>query len=116
MLRRASIFINEQKVCDLASNEFTWVTLSPGAYIIDVKWSPELFIPALNINVQVRESETRFVKVQPATVINAVAFLTGAGGSAVQVRLSSGIHPDQITEVWPLKYVAPNELTVKGLE
>jgi hypothetical protein len=32
------------------------------------------------------------------------------GGSGIVVKLSSGTHPDQITQVWPLEYVAPNEL------
>ncbi len=108
-LRKASVFINDQQVGELASKEFTWITVPPGSYILHVKWSPELFISPENINVHIREKETVFIKIEPATVL----FL---GGSVVRVRLSGGNHPDQITQVWPLNYVAPNELTLKLLE
>ena len=62
-----------------------------------------------NINLHIREKETIFVKINPATVL----FL---GGSVVKVRLSGGNHPDLITQVWPLNYVVPNAFTVKPLE
>lgn len=108
-LRKASVFINDQQVSDLASNEFTWFTVPPGSYILHVKWSPELFISTENINLHIREKETFFVKIEPATVLS-------LGGSVVKVRLSGGNHPDQITRVWPLNYAKPNALTVKPLE
>jgi len=108
-LRKASVFVNEQKVGDLASEEFTWVSVPPGPYIIHVKWSPDLFISTENINVNVREHETLFVKIEPGSLIM-------AGGSGIVVKLSSGTHPDQITQVWPLKYVAPNEVSLKPLQ
>lgn len=108
-LRKATVYINDQQVGDLASKEFTWITIPPGSYVLRVKWSPELFISTENINVHIREKETVFVKIEPATVV----FL---GGSVVKVRLSGGNHPDQITGVWPLNYVKSNALTVKPLE
>ena len=109
MLRKASVFINDQQVGELASKEFTWISLPAGSYILYVKWSPELFISTANINVHIRAKETVFVKIEPATVV----FL---GGSMVKVRLSGGNHPDQITRVWPLHYVKPNAFTVRPLE
>ncbi len=108
-LRKASVFINNQQVGELASEEFTWITVPPGSYILHVKWSPELFISTENINVHIREKETAFVKIEPATVLR-------LHSSMVRVRLSGGNHPDRITQVWPLNYVAPNELTLKPLE
>jgi hypothetical protein len=108
-LRKAAVFINEQKVGDLASEEFTWVAVPPGPYIIHVKWSPDLFISTENINVNVRENESLFVKIEPSHLIM-------PGGSGIVVKLSSGTHPDQITQVWPLKYVAPNELNLQPLQ
>lgn len=109
MLRKASVFINDQKVGELASKEFTWIGLPAGSYILHVKWSPELAISAENINVHIREKETIFVKIEPATVL----FI---GGSVVRVHLSGGNHPDLITQVWPLNYVEANVLTVKPLQ
>jgi len=109
MLRKASVFINDQKVGDLASKEFTWISLSAGSYILHVQWSPELAISMENINVHIREKETIFVGIEPATVF----FLSG---SVVKVRLSGGNHPDLITRVWPLNYVEPNEIALKPLE
>lgn len=108
-LRKASIFINDKLVADLASKEFTWITIAPGSYILHVKWSPDLAISAENINLHIREKETIFVKIDSATVL----FL---GGSVVKVRLSGGNHPDQITQVWPLNYVEPKALTLTPLE
>ena len=108
-LRKASIFINDKLVADLASKEFTWITIAPGSYILHVKWSPELAISGENINLHIREKETIFVKIDSATVL----FL---GGSVVKVRLSGGNHPDQITQVWPLNYVEPKALTLTPLE
>ena len=108
-LRRASVFIDDQQVGELASKEFTWITVPPGSHILHVKWSPELFISPENFNVHIREKETIFIKIEPATVL----FL---GGSVVRVRLSGGNHPDQITQVWPLNYVRPNEVTLKPID
>ena len=108
-LRKTSVFINDQKVGDLASEEFTWVSLPAGSYSMHVTWSPDLFISTENIKVHIREKETVFVNIEPATVV----FL---GGSVVKVRLSGGNHPDQITRVWPLNDAKPNALTVKPLE
>ncbi len=109
MLRKASVFINNQKVVDLASKEFTWISLPAGSYILHVKWSPELAISAENINLHVREKETVFVKIEPATV-------TFLAGNYVKVQLSGGNHPDLITRVWPLSYVIPNQMALKPLE
>lgn len=109
MLRKASVFINDQHAGDLASKEFTWISLPAGSYILHVKWSPELAISTKNINVHIREKETVFVGIEPGTVV----FI---GGSVVRVRLSGGNHPDLITRVWPLNYVAPNEIVLKPLE
>ena len=109
MLRKASVFLNDQKVGDLASKEFTWINLPAGSYILHVKWSPELAISAENINLHIREKETIFLKIEPATV-------TFLAGNYVKVRLSGGNHPDLITRVWPLNYVAPNEIALKPLE
>ena len=108
-LRKASVFINDRLVGNLAAKEFTWITVPSGTYILHVKRSPELAIPAENINLHIREKETIFVKINPATVL----FL---GGSVVKVRLSGGNHPDQITQVWPLNYVEPKALTLTPLE
>jgi hypothetical protein len=108
-LRKASVFVNEQKVGDLASEEFTWVSVPPGPYIVHVKWSPELFISTENINVVVRGNETLFVKIEPSHLIM-------PGASGIMVKLSSETHPDQITQIWPLKYVAPNELSLRPLQ
>ena len=114
MLRKASVFINDQQVGDLASKEFTWISLPAGSYILHVKWSPELAISMENINVHIREKETIFVKIEPATKaeLGAVFLIE----SKVRVRLSAGNHPDQITRLWPLNYVEPNVLTVKPLQ
>jgi hypothetical protein len=108
-LRKASVFVNEQKVGDLASEEFTWVSVPPGPYIIHVKWSPDLFISTENINLNVRRNETLFVKIEPRHLIM-------PGASGIMVKLSSETHPDQITQIWPLKYVAPNELSLRPLQ
>jgi hypothetical protein len=108
-LRRASVYINDQQVGELASKEFTWITILPGSHILHVKWSPELFISPENFNVHIREKETIFIKIEPATVL----FL---GGSVVRVRLSGGNHPDLITQVWPLNYVRSNEVTLKSID
>ena len=113
-LRKASVFINDQQVGELASKEFTWISLPAGSYILHVKWSPELFISTANINVHIREKETIFVKIEPATKAELGAMFLVE--SKVRVRLSGGNHPDQITRLWPLNYVEPNPLTIKPLE
>lgn len=108
-LRKASVFINDQKVGDLASKEFTWISLPAGSYILHVTWSPELAISTENINLHIREKETLFVGIEPGTVLSLY-------GSLIKVRLSGGNHPDLITRVWPLRYAAPNDIVLKPLE
>jgi len=108
-LRKATVYINDQQVVDLASKEFTWISLPAGSYILHVKWSPELAISTENINLHIREKETRFVGIEPGTVLSLY-------GSLIKVRLSGGNHPDLITRVWPLRYAAPNDIVLKPLE
>jgi hypothetical protein len=113
-LRKGTVLINNQEVCDLASEEFTWTSLQPGGYWLSVTWSPELGISSENIRLDVQDNQTLFVKIDPSTRIHAV-FLPAGVLTTVKARLSVGKHPDQITEIWPLHYVAPREAEIKPM-
>mgnify|MGYP003530015913 FL=1 len=108
-LRKGTVLINNKEVCNLASEEFTWTSLEPGGYWLSVTWSPELGISSENIRLDVQDNQTLFVKIDPSTRIHAVFLPAGGVLTTVNTRLSVGRHPDQITEIWPLHYVAPRE-------
>ncbi len=111
MLRKGTVSINNQKICDLGSEEFTWISLPAGGYWLTVSWSPELGISPDNARVDVEDGKTYFVKIDPSTVLHGAPPILFA--AVVHPRLSVGTHPDQITEVWHLKYVPPAQPDIK---